>query len=173
MRALLLLMLTACLSGPTAARPSEQAVAADAPPATAWAALAGTWRGSGEVRGMAAEVTLEFRESLGGRGRHLRFENLMRGEDSQAWPFRAEALYLCDPAGACRGHWYDSRGMVLPLAATATPDRVVVDWGDADTERGRTTYALTGNQLRITDEVLGKDGVWKVFGRTVARRTSD
>lgn len=73
MRALMMVVLTACLSGPVVARPSEQAV---------------------------AEVPLEFRETLGGRGRHLRFENLMRGEDGNTWPFRAEALYLCDPAGA-------------------------------------------------------------------------
>lgn len=141
--------------------------------ADVWQALTGRWQGSGEVSGMAATIALQFRQAFGGRGYHLDFENRMRGKDEKTWQFAAEALYRCDAAGACRGHWYDSRGMVLPLSATAGDDRLVVEWGDASTERGRTTYRLDEDTLRITDEVLGKDGAWKVFGTTSAERAVD
>lgn len=138
-----------------------------------WQALTGRWQGSGEVSGMAATISLRFRSAFGGRGYHLDFENSMRDKSQKTWQFSAEALYRCDPAGACRGHWYDSRGMVLPLNASVENDRLVVEWGDASTERGRTTYRLDEDTLRITDEVLGKDGAWKVFGTTSAERKVD
>ena len=139
--------------------------------ADAWDALIGRWSGSGEVSGMAAVIELEFRRTLDGKGRHLSFANKMTAQDGKQWMFRAEALYLCDATDACRGHWYDSRGMVLPLAVVTHADRIVVDWGNASTERGRTTYLVKPDgPLEITDEVLGKDGVWKTFGRTSAER---
>lgn len=137
-----------------------------------WKKLTGRWQGSGEVSGMSASIELQFRPAFGGRGYHLTFDNRMRGKDDKVWPFAAEALYLCDAQGACRGHWYDSRGMVLPLKANTASDRLVVEWGDADTERGRTTYRVDGDGIAITDEVLSKDGVWKVFGQTTAARTT-
>jgi hypothetical protein len=49
---------------------------------------------------------------------------------------------------------------------------LVVTWGDGDTERGRTTYRLEGDGIAITDEVVGKDGAWKVFGETTASRSA-
>lgn len=137
-----------------------------------WGKLAGHWQGSGEVSGMSASIELQFRPAFGGRGYHLTFDNRMRGKDDKVWPFAAEALYVCDAEGTCRGHWYDSRGMVLPLKATTASDRLVVEWGDAGTERGRTTYRLEGDGIAITDEVMGKDGAWKVFGETTANRSA-
>jgi hypothetical protein len=138
-----------------------------------WQRLHGPWRGEGEVSGMTAEVRLRFRDAIAGRGHHLDFHNRMRGKDGKEWVFVAEALYQCDAAGACRGHWYDSRGMILPVKTASQPDRLVVEWGEAVTERGRTTYHLDGDTLRITDEVLGKDGVWKVFGTTASMRATE
>lgn len=146
------------------------ALAACGAHADAWESLYGRWAGAGEVSGMTAEIELEFRETLDGQGRHLAFANRMTAKDGKEWMFRAEALYLCDEAGVCRGHWYDSRGVVLPLGVVTQPDKIIVDWGDATTERGRTTYFVTPDRrLEVTDEVLSKDGHWKVFGRTASR----
>jgi hypothetical protein len=147
-------------------------VAAPQARADVWSALEGSWRGGGTVRAMAADVELVIRPALDGRGRHLAFRNRMRGAEGKEWLFAAEALYQCDAAGACRGHWYDSRGEVLPLVASAGTDRLVVEWGDASTERGRTTYALErDDELAITDEVLGRDGAWREFGIARAGRS--
>jgi hypothetical protein len=159
-------MLAICLLLPLLV--SRQASAAEV-----WQALSGRWQGNGEVSGMRATIALRFRPAFGGRGYHLDFENRMRGKDDKALVFAAEALYRCDVDGTCRGHWYDSRGMILPLSATTEDDRLVVNWGDASTERGRTSYRLDDGTLRITDEVLGKDGAWRVFGTTTAERAED
>ncbi len=136
-----------------------------------WNVLAGEWRGEGEVSGMAANVRLRFEPTLDGRGRRLSFENSMTAKDGKTWRFLAEAIYLCEADGRCRGQWQDSRGMLLPLATQSLPDRVIVDWGDATSERGRTTYRIADDgSLHMTDEVLGKDGAWKTFGQTKAWR---
>lgn len=138
-----------------------------------WQSLTGQWAGTGEVSGMSASVELEFRDALDGQGHHLSFFNRMQAADGKVWPFRAEAFYLCEKSGACSGHWYDTRGMTLPLKTSSHGDRLVVEWGDAATERGRTTYRVDADgKLRITDEVVGKDGVWKTFGETVAARAN-
>ncbi len=143
--------------------------------ADVWSQLHGRWEGKGKVSGMQAAITLTFRPALGGRAHHLAFDNQMRAADGKTWPFAAEAIYSCatDGAGAsgCRGHWYDNRGQVLPVTATVAGDHLRVEWGDASTERGRTEYRLLGNvKLLVSDEVLGKDGVWKAFGRSELQR---
>ncbi|MGQ0800582.1 MAG: hypothetical protein ACT4NL_10790 [Pseudomarimonas sp.] len=143
--------------------------------ADVWSQLHGRWNGEGEVSGMQAAITLTFRPALGGRAHHLVFDNQMRAADGKTWPFAAEAIYSCatDSAGSsgCRGHWYDNRGQVLPLTVTVADDHLQVDWGDAGTERGRTEYRLVDkDRLLVRDEVLGKDGVWKGFGRSELQR---
>ncbi|MFT3805870.1 hypothetical protein [Arenimonas sp.] len=150
--------------------PTVAANSVDAPP-DPWRALFGEWQGKGEVRGMSADVRLRFEATLDGQGRRLSFHNTMTDMHGKAWLFLAEAIYLCAPDGNCRGQWQDSRGMVLPLSTRSQADRVIVDWGDADSERGRTTYrVMPDGSLEIEDEVLDKSGAWKVFGRTKARR---
>jgi hypothetical protein len=139
--------------------------------ADAWDKLYGQWVGHGEVNGMRAEVVFQFFNTLDGRGRQLRFENTMTAKDGSHSYFRADAYYMCDDrARNCRGHWYDSRGVVLPLTVATRDDRIIVNWGGEATERGRTTYLSTPDCcLKVIDEVRTKDGTWKVFGRTTSR----
>ncbi len=138
-----------------------------------WETLAGRWQGSGDVSGMKAELELEFQPALNEQAYRLSFRTRMRAADGSEWPFAAEAVYLCERTPTCRGHWYDTRGMILPLTTREEPDALVVDWGNAATERGRTTYRLDADALHVTDEVLGKDGRWKVFGRSRFVRADD
>jgi hypothetical protein len=139
--------------------------------ADVWEGLHGSWRGKGTVRGMAAAIELEFRPALGGRAHHLGFINRMRGDDGKEWVFEAEATYLCASDSTCRGHWYDSRGAILPLTTRIDAEALLVEWGDATTEQGRTRYApQPDTSLVITDEVMDKSGNWKIFGTTTARR---
>jgi hypothetical protein len=143
--------------------------------ADAWDRLYGQWAGHGEVNGMQAEVVFQFSRTLDGRGRQLRFENTMTGNDGAKSIFRADAYYMCDDAArTCKGHWYDSRGVMLPVTVATQDDRLVVDWGDEATERGRTTYLVTPDcHLKVTDEVQGKDETLRVFGRTVSRHSGE
>jgi len=139
-----------------------------------WQTLHGSWSGSGQVRGMSAEVELTFAPALGddGRAHRLEFVNRMQLPDGKPWMFRAQAIYQCGADGHCRGHWYDNRGQSMPVDARIEGRALIVDWGDAGTpERGRTEYRVQSDgAMEIVDHVLGKDGAWKQFGLVKAVR---
>jgi hypothetical protein len=133
--------------------------------------LAGSWDGKGELFGKAAVFRMEWSRALGGRFLRLEFSNAFAPEAPEADPIpviSAMAMYRAgNPApadGRIRGTWFDSRGVELPLEATASDSTLVVRWGgDGDAEQGRTTYVWTGpGTARVTDEVL-KDGNYQVF----------
>jgi hypothetical protein len=113
--------------------------------------LAGEWKGGGEVSGMAADMRMRWEQAL----------------DGKTWHFKAEAFYRVQKNGSIAGHWFDSRGISLPLAGRAEGDVMTIDWGnEASAERGRSTYRLAADALEVTDEVYGKDGTLTAFGRT-------
>lgn len=136
-----------------------------------FAELAGNWEGTGEVLGMASTQQARWEPALGAAFFRFVFDNRMTAADGKESRFRAEAFYRVGGDGAVTGTWLDSRGMTLPLAgALDEGGALVVLWGTAETERGRSTYRLAGDTLEITDEVVAEDGGWRVFGRTMLRR---
>jgi hypothetical protein len=136
--------------------------------------LAGGWQGTGEVRGMAADMRMEWEPVLDGRFHRLSMENRMTGGDGQSWHFKALAFYKVGEDGTIAGTWLDTRGITLPLTGHVEGDAMTIDWGTPDIERGRSTYRLTAEALEVTDEAYGKDGGLVVFGRTkLARRADD
>ncbi|HEY7741108.1 MAG TPA: hypothetical protein VIB01_10895, partial [Steroidobacteraceae bacterium] len=65
------------------------------------------------------------------------------------------------------GTWLDSRGITQQIAGGLDESgALVIQWGSEETERGRSTYRLVEDALEITDEVVGEDGNWRVFGQT-------
>ena len=67
------------------------------------------------------------------------------------------------------GHWFDSRGLVLSLAAEAFEDRLVTDW-TAPSESGRTTYRIVDDDtVEVIDEVRSDEGL-REFARATYRR---
>ncbi len=144
---------------------------AEAPAASAFLErLAGAWKGTGEVSGMAADMRMRWEQALDGKFHRLAIENLMTGQEGKTWHFKAEAFYRVQKDGSIAGNWFDSRGISLPLAGRAGDDgrSMIIDWGnEASPERGRSTYRMPdGDTLEVTDEVYGKDGSLTVFGRT-------
>jgi hypothetical protein len=137
--------------------------------------LAGHRQGTGDVSGMQATLALSFAPVLEGKAvpsflqqphARCRWQGVaVRGGSELFLSRRRDAT--------CRGHWYDTRGMILPLVATAQVDALAVEWGDATTERGRTTYRLDADTLHVTDEVRDKEGQWKVFRRSRLQRSKE
>jgi len=141
---------------------------AEAPVATAFLErLAGEWKGTGEVSGMAADMRMRWEPVLERQFHRLAMENFMTAQDGNTWHFKAEAFYRVQKDGSIAGQWFDSRGISLSLAGRVDGDAMTIDWGDeASAERGRSTYRLAADALEVTDEVYGKDGTLTVFGRT-------
>jgi hypothetical protein len=128
--------------------------------------LHGEWHGTGEVRRMAADMRMHWEPVLDGQFHRLSMQNRMTGTDGRDWNFEATGYYRLGEDGAIAGTWFDSRGITLPLAGRVEDDALIIDWGTAEIERGRSTYRLAGDALEVTDEVYGKDGNLAVFGRT-------
>ena len=159
MKRLCILMMTAFLATPAAA--------VETPAAEVLARLAGTWQGSGETQGRPAVLRLQWERVLDGAYTRLTLSNRMKASDGKEWHFQAQAFYRAGPDGAIAGYWFDSRGTSLPLAGDAEPALMTIRWGTGESvEQGRSSYRLTDDALEITDEVLTKDGVWQVFGRS-------
>ncbi|HEY7754141.1 MAG TPA: hypothetical protein VH856_10030 [Steroidobacteraceae bacterium] len=136
-----------------------------------FAAIAGEWLGSGETLGMASTQRARWEPALDAAFFRFVFDNRMTTSDGKESRFRAEAFYRVGGDGAVTGTWLDSRGMTLPLTGLVDDSgALTIDWGTAETERGRSTYRLLEGALEVTDEVMNPDGGWRVFGRTVLRR---
>jgi hypothetical protein len=143
----------------------QSALAAD-PLSTA---LTGRWEGSGTILGQASLVELEWMPVLDKRFARLTWVSHI-GPAPNARRFEGHAYYEVI-AGGYRATWFDSSGMVRPIAAVRDGQAVVARWGTPEIEQGETTYRLTSpTQLEVVDRVLGKDGTWREFGRSTLRR---
>ncbi len=118
---------------------------------------------------MAADMRMRWGLVLDCKFHRLSMETFMTGQDGKTWHFKADAFYRVQNDGSIAGHWFDSRGISLPLVDRAEADgmSIAIDWGnEASAERGRSTYRLAADALEVTDEVYGKDGALTVFGHT-------
>jgi hypothetical protein len=125
--------------------------------------LHGEWAGTGTVQGAPSEATLVVSPALEGRFVELRYGFTTQGE--RRFRFEGRGFYRAEASG-WRGQWFDSTGATRPLSGTVAGATLTTEWGEAATERGRTTYRLEPpNALEVTDEVLRGDGRWHVFAR--------
>lgn len=132
-----------------------------------FAALAGDWQGQGETLGMPSVQQARWEPALGAAFFRFVFDNRMTAADGKETRFRAEAFYRVDKDGAVTGTWLDSRGVTQQIAGGLDESgALVILWGSEATERGRSSYRLVEDALEITDEVVGEDGNWRVFGQT-------
>jgi len=132
-----------------------------------FAALAGEWQGQGETLGMASVQQARWEPALGAAFFRFVFDNRMTAADGKETRFRAEAFYRVGKDGAVTGTWLDSRGVTQQIAGGLDESgTLVILWGSDATERGRSSYRLVEDALEITDEVVGEDGNWRVFGQT-------
>lgn len=143
------------------------ALAEESPAAGFFAQLAGDWQGTGEVRGMASVQQMSWQPVLDGSFLRLTFDNRMSAADGKEWQFQAHGYYRIQDDGTITGTWFDSRGASFPLSGTVDDgSTMTIQWGTGDTERGRSSYRLAAGELEVTDEVLSREGDWRIFGRT-------
>ena len=119
------------------------AFAQESPAAAFFAQIAGEWQGTGEVRGMASVQQMSWQPVLDGSFLRLTFDNCMTAADGKEWRFQAHGYYRIRDDGT-----------------------MTILWGTDDTERGRSSYRIEADELQVTDEVLSREGEWRVFGRT-------
>jgi len=156
-------VLLAGMSVTVAAQP-----AASAPPDPIVDFMTGRWEGTGTILGQPARAKLDWTPVLGGRFARLTWLSHI-GVAPKVQRFEGHAYYQRAAVG--RAMWFDSSGMVRPIAAAIAGDALVATWGTPETEQGETTYRrVSANELEVVDRVLGKNGEWREFGRSTLRR---
>ncbi|NKB88421.1 MAG: hypothetical protein GKS06_09385 [Acidobacteria bacterium] len=133
--------------------------------------LLGDWQGEGELMGRPARFTMSWSHALGDRFVRLRFSNAFVVDGAEQTVLTAEAFYRVESPTSLTGVWVDSRGLILPLRAEIVDGALVTEWGDSSTERGRTRYAATDDQVEVTDTVFTEAGE-RGFGQAVYTRGS-
>jgi hypothetical protein len=125
----------------------------------------GEWRGTGTTSGAPAQLNLKWERALGGRFVRLTLVNEIGAEPTRQ-RFEGLAMYWPGAAGRLNGRWFDSQGATHLLDAVLEPDALIAEWGDGTTARGRSTYRLLApDAMEVIDEIRGKDGTWREFGR--------
>src|SRR5262245_33646447 len=132
----------------------------------------GTWRGSGNNSGVAADLNLRFEHVLGGRFVRLSLSNQI-GPPATRQLFEGLALYWPAADGQLRGSWFDSQGTVYALDVQLFGTTLVAIWRDDRQPRGRSSYQLTQpDRLEVIDSVRAPDDSWREFARYQLKRAS-
>jgi hypothetical protein len=125
----------------------------------------GEWRGTGTTNGASAQLNLKWERALGERFVRLTLVNDIGAEPTRQ-KFEGLAMYWPGAAGRMNGRWFDSQGATHLLDAVLEPDALIAEWGDGTTPRGRSTYRLLApDTMEVIDEIRGKNGTWREFGR--------
>lgn len=122
--------------------------------------LVGRWSGGGQHMGKNSNAELTVAPALGGRFLELSYRV------TNPIQFEGRGLYRENGEASLSGHWFDSRGVEMPLKARRDATSMVADWGHPDGERGRTHYLLQADgSLEVVDEVRTADGGYQIFAR--------
>jgi hypothetical protein len=131
----------------------------------------GTWEGEGRLFGIDATFSMQWERVLDEQFVRLTFRNRLEVADGEQRGLDAIAFYRPRDDGGFDGTWFDSRGSVHPLSASADQATLTTSWGTPETEQGRTVYHLiSAGQLDVQDVVL-RGEEWQPFGRATYRRS--
>lgn len=148
-------------AAPAAAQPRPAAPFQQLPTPLDW--LAGSWRGAGTMMGRASQASLTVRPALAGRWLELSY---------RAGPFEGRAFYRARDDVRYRATWFDNRGISFDIEGMVEGQTLTSNWGNADTEQGRTVYRLAADgRLHITDSVR-RDGGYREFASHVLTRAN-
>ena len=114
--------------------------------------------------GKAAQFTMHWSSVLDGSFYKLDFENRRQGEGSSEIIFKAQAHYRVIDSTLIVGTWLDNRGVILPLSGTVTENRLMINWGDHNTEMGKTNYHLSSAEIIEAEDYVQKDSTYHQFG---------
>ncbi|MEZ0242074.1 MAG: hypothetical protein ACAH11_01780 [Sphingomonas sp.] len=143
------------LIGAAALLPLGMPLAARAAPDDLDWLLFGSWQGEGEFMGRPSTAGLIARMAVGDRFLEILWQVDTKGGTPRSYEGRG--LYRPGERG-WDGYWFDSSGAIRPLTASAGAASFRVQWGTPETERGTSTYALSGETLVVEDVVFTAQG---------------
>lgn len=145
---------------------AEQAV-----PAASLDWFQGEWHGDVDFIGAPAKGTLQVRPGLAGSATVMTFTADVSAKGNRpAFRFEGQGTYRIKPDGSVTGLWADSYGNFHQLKGRVKPGELRVNWGDARSEMGHSSYVLGADGvLTVTDSAV-INGAMQVFGKGSYRR---
>lgn len=129
----------------------------------------GKWEGSGTLYNTAATFSMEWEQVLSEQFYRLNFTNAL---DNGAFSMNAHGYYKMEE-DSITGQWFDTRGVSFPITGVIEDQKMIIHWGTADFEQGRTEYALLApGKMEVTDFVL-RNGEYARFGKATYQRKQD
>lgn len=141
------------------------------PSATELAWLHGNWEGQGTLLGKPATANLSIGLVLNGTATGLSYRALVSSNDVRPkFEFEGRGTYRVTDLGRVTGQWSDSAGNFHPLAGKVSGHDLQIQWGEARTELGHSSYTLgQDGTLTVVDSVFSKGAV-REFARFSYRR---
>jgi hypothetical protein len=139
------------------------------PASLAW--FHGEWEGEVDFIGSPGKAWLVVRPGLAGTATILSFTaEVAASGDRPAFRFEGQGTYRVKPDGSVTGLWADSFGNFHELKGRTKAGELHVTWGDALSEVGHSSYALSPDGvLTVTDSAFVQGAV-RVFGAARYRR---
>lgn len=133
--------------------------------------LHGNWTGKVDFLGRPATGQLVVRPALNGNATELVYiADVPASADKPALRFEGRGTYRVKPDGSITGIWADSFGNFHKLKGRTRNGELRVNWGDAMSEVGHSSYVLSASgELTVTDSAFVQ-GAAQIFGKASYRR---
>lgn len=133
----------------------------------------GHWVSNEPAFGLAAETTMVWAPTLGGKFYRIDYRIEMHTPSGEISVFEGIGFYPAGQGKTLRAFWADNTGDLHPVSAERDGKVLTVIWGRPETELGRTRYELKSpDQMKVTDWVLTPDG-WHQFNQKNLTRSGD
>lgn len=132
----------------------------------------GEWQSDGDAFGQPAQSRMTWSSVMEGCFHQLDYVIETNPGTEEAWTFRGRGThYIVE--GDVEGHWIDNNGDLHDLRGSATDTELLVYWGEATDQLGRSRYALTEDgAIQVTDWILNDTG-WQQFNDNRFERITD
>ena len=126
--------------------------------------ILGSWKGAGTLFGQKASFNMRWENELNSSFVELTFENRFSDKSGVERVMNAIAYYHLERK---KGHWFDSRGVMLPLDLQIDNLTMIVLWGDEGSERGKTIYSFLDKEHLSVEDFVFKDDSYVPFGKAL------
>jgi hypothetical protein len=168
---MLRIALAAALAGsaivaiPVAVRAQQAAV----PASLTW--FHGEWQGESDFIGRPAKASIVVQPTLNGTATSLVYTaDVAASGDRPAFRFQGQGTYRIQADGRVTGVWADSYGNFHQLKGRAKNGELRVNWGDARSEVGHSSYIVSADGVLTVIDSAFVQGEVNVFGRATYRK---
>ena len=124
--------------------------------------IMGQWEGEGYLFGTEANFSMNWEQVLDQKFTKLTFRNQFKDKSGVDRVMKATGFYDVKNK---KGHWFDSRGVMLPLVLEISDNSLTVFWGDdSSTEKGKTIYTQIEKDKINVEDFYFREGSYIAFG---------